>query len=569
MVTELQRAIPRIHYVCAECGADAPKWQGRCPACEAWNSLIEDVARPGARKPAATGTAATTTPMGAVMAVPARVQATGSLEVDRVLGGGIVPGSVVLLGGDPGIGKSTIALQMSHSCGDEVSPALYCTGEESLEQLALRARRLCCTGARVRLLVESDVDTVVATIEAERPSLAVVDSVQTLRDAGTPGPPGSVSQVRAAVLRMSEVAKRTGVPVLLVGHVTKEGAIAGPRTLEHMVDVVLYLEGERLGEHRLLRGIKNRFGATGEVGLLTMEHDGMRDLAAPSRGMLDAASLGASGSVVTITCDGLRPMAVEVQALAVASPFEFPRRTASGFDLNRLHLMLAILAKRAGTAVAKRDVYVNVAGGFRLADPGTDLAVALAIAGSVRDRAVSRHCAVIGELGLGGEVRRVSRTDVRLSEAAAVGMEAAILPERYRGAVPGSLRCHRVATLTEAVALLGWPWCRAAIRREDRVVQSLRGTSTPIGRSVGPEISRASSAPEWGLSSVCSTACSSSPGIRACSTRTPRSPGRRCSRRGPPGLHRSRSPDHSSRSSRISGWSAPWMRRLPARSSAR
>jgi DNA repair protein RadA/Sms len=445
MVTELQRAIPRIHYVCAECGADAPKWQGRCPACEAWNSLIEDVARPGARKPAATGTAATTTPMGAVMAVPARVQATGSLEVDRVLGGGIVPGSVVLLGGDPGIGKSTIALQMSHSCGDEVSPALYCTGEESLEQLALRARRLCCTGARVRLLVESDVDTVVATIEAERPSLAVVDSVQTLRDAGTPGPPGSVSQVRAAVLRMSEVAKRTGVPVLLVGHVTKEGAIAGPRTLE----------GERLGEHRLLRGIKNRFGATGEVGLLTMEHDGMRDLAAPSRGMLDAASLGASGSVVTITCDGLRPMAVEVQALAVASPFEFPRRTASGFDLNRLHLMLAILAKRAGTAVAKRDVYVNVAGGFRLADPGTDLAVALAIAGSVRDRAVSRHCAVIGELGLGGEVRRVSRTDVRLSEAAAVGMEAAILPESYRGAVPGSLRCHRVATLTEAVALLG------------------------------------------------------------------------------------------------------------------
>ncbi|MFI5285436.1 MAG: DNA repair protein RadA [Candidatus Dormibacteria bacterium] len=455
MVTELQRAIPRVRYICAECGAEAPKWQGRCPACEAWNSLGESVARTGLRRPAAAGTAATTTPMDAVMAAPARVQVTGSFEVDRVLGGGIVPGSVVLLGGDPGIGKSTIALQMSHSCGDEVSPALYCTGEESLEQLALRARRRCCTGARVRLLVESDVDTVVATIEAERPSLVVVDSVQTLRDARTPGPPGSVSQVRAAVLRMSEVAKATGVPVLLVGHVTKEGAIAGPRTLEHMVDVVLYLEGERLGEHRMLRGIKNRFGATGEVGLLTMEHDGMRDLAAPSRGMLDAASLGASGSVLTITCDGLRPMAVEVQALAVASPFEFPRRTASGFELNRLHLMLAILAKRAGIAVPKLDVFVNVAGGVRLADPGTDLAVALAIAGSARDRAVSRHCAVIGELGLGGEVRRVSRTDVRLSEAAAVGMEAAILPESYRGAVPGNLRCHRVATLTEAVALLG------------------------------------------------------------------------------------------------------------------
>jgi len=305
------------------------------------------------------------------------------------------------------------------------------------------------------LLVESDIDTVIATIEAERPSLVVVDSVQTLRDAGTPGPPGSVSQVRTAVLRMSEVAKATGMPILLVGHVTKEGAIAGPRTLEHMVDVVLYLEGERLGEHRMLRGIKNRFGATGEVGLLTMESDGMRDLAAPSRGMLDAASLGASGSVLTITCDGLRPMAVEVQALAVGSPFELPRRTASGYELNRLHLMLAVLAKRAGISVSKLDVFVNVAGGIRLADPGTDLAMALAIAGTVSNRAVSRHCAVIGEVGLGGEVRRVSRTEVRLAEAAAVGMEAVILPESYRGSVPDGLRCHRVCNLIEAVALLG------------------------------------------------------------------------------------------------------------------
>ena len=436
MATELQRAVPRLHYLCAECGAEAPKWQGQCPACAAWNSLSENVVRLTGRKTSAT--AATTTPMEAVMAVPGRVIATGSFEVDRVLGGGIVPGSVVLLGGDPGIGKSTIALQVSNACGDEVSPALYCTGEESLEQLARRARRLCCTGARVRLLVESDVDTVIATIEAEHPSLVVVDSVQTLRDAGTAGPPGSVSQVRAAVLRMTEVAKATGVPVLLVGHVTKEGAIAGPRTLEHMVDVVLYLEGERLGEHRMLRGIKNRFGATGEVGLFTMERDGMRDLAAPSRGMLDAASLGASGSVVTITCDGLRPTAVEVKALAVASPFEFQR-----------------LTRRAGITIPKLDVFVNVAGGIRLDDPGTDLAVALAIAGSMKNRAVSRHCAVIGELGLGGEVRRVSRTEVRLAEAAAVGMEAVILPESYRGEIPEALRCHRVSTLIGAVALLG------------------------------------------------------------------------------------------------------------------
>src|ERR1700686_4958340 len=300
MATDLQRAAPRLHYVCSACGAEAPKWQGRCPSCEAWNSLSEDVGRLPRRGAAALTVAATTTPMDAVMAAPAHIQPTGSFEVDRVLGGGIVPGSVVLLGGDPGIGKSTIALQMSHSCGDEVSPALYCTGEESLEQLALRARRLGCTGARVRLLVESDVDTVIATIEAERPSLVVVDSVQTLRDATTPGPPGSVSQVRAAVLRMSEIAKTTGVPALLVGHVTKEGAIAGPRTLEHMVDVVLYLEGERLGEHRLLRGIKNRFGASGELGLFTMSEAGMLPMDSASRAFLSESPGGIAGNALAV-----------------------------------------------------------------------------------------------------------------------------------------------------------------------------------------------------------------------------------------------------------------------------
>lgn len=454
MATDLRRSAPRVQFVCSACGAEAPKWQGRCGACGAWNSLSETAVLLSGRTPLRVA-AAESTPIEEIMSVPARLMPSGSHEVDRVLGGGIVPGSVILLGGDPGIGKSTLALQVAHHRGHPEAPALYCTGEESLEQLALRARRLGCTGSRVRLLVESDVDTVIATIEAERPSLVVVDSVQTLRDTTTPGPPGSVSQVRAAVLRMSDVAKATGVPVLLVGHVTKEGAIAGPRTLEHMVDVVLYLEGERLGEHRMLRGIKNRFGATGEVGLLGMEPGGMQDISAPGRGMLDAASLGAAGSVLTVTCDGLRPMAVEVQALAVGSPFEFPRRTASGFELSRLHLMLAVLAKRAGIAIAKLDVFVNVAGGIRLADPGTDLAVALAIAGSESDRAISPHCAVLGELGLGGEVRRVARTEVRLAEAAAVGMEAVVVPESFRGTVPPGIRCHRVRNLSEAVALLG------------------------------------------------------------------------------------------------------------------
>jgi DNA repair protein RadA/Sms len=454
MATDLRRSAPRVQFVCSACGAEAPKWQGRCGACGAWNSLSETAVLLTARTPLRVA-ASESTPMEEVMAVPARLMPSGSHEVNRVLGGGIVAGSVILLGGDPGIGKSTLALQVAHHCGHPEAPALYCTGEESLEQLALRARRLGCTGSRVRLLVESDVDSVIATIEAERPSLVVVDSVQTLRDTTTPGPPGSVSQVRAAVLRMSDVAKATGVPVLLVGHVTKEGAIAGPRTLEHMVDVVLFLEGERLGEHRMLRGIKNRFGATGEVGLLSMETTGMQDLAAGGRGMLDAASLGAAGSVLTVTCDGLRPMAVEVQALAVESPFEFPRRAASGFELNRLHLMLAVLAKRAGITFPKIDVFVNVAGGIRLDDPGTDLAVALAIAGSRTGRAISPNWAVLGELGLGGEVRRVVRTEVRLAEAAAVGMEAVVVPESFKGAIPPGIRCHRVRNLSEAIALLG------------------------------------------------------------------------------------------------------------------
>ncbi|HEY6468355.1 MAG TPA: DNA repair protein RadA [Candidatus Dormibacteraeota bacterium] len=454
MATDLRRSAPRVQFVCSACGAEAPKWQGRCGACGAWNSLSETAVLLTGRTPLRVAPAESTA-MEEVMSAPARLLPSGSGEVDRVLGGGIVPGSVILLGGDPGIGKSTLALQIANHSGHPEAPALYCTGEESLEQLALRARRLHCTGSRVRLLVESDVDTVIATVEAERPSLVVVDSVQTLRDSATPGPPGSVSQVRAAVLRMSDVAKATGVPVLLVGHVTKEGAIAGPRTLEHMVDVVLFLEGERLGEHRMLRGIKNRFGATGEVGLLSMETAGMQDLAASGRGMLDAASLGAPGSVLTVTCDGLRPMAVEVQALAVGSPFEFPRRTASGFELNRLHLLLAVLAKRQKIAFPKIDVFVNVAGGIRLDDPGTDLAVALAIAGSASSKSVSPRWAVLGELGLGGEVRRVARTEVRLAEAAAVGMEAVIVPDSFKGTVPTGIRCHRVRNLSEAIALLG------------------------------------------------------------------------------------------------------------------
>lgn len=371
-----------------------------------------------------------------------------------MLGGGLVAGSVVLLGGDPGIGKSTLALQIARSRGLDDAPALYCAGEESADQLALRARRLGCASDGVRVLVETDLDTVLATVASLRPPVAVIDSVQTLHDPSVPGGPGSPSQVREAVLRVAACAKAADVPVILVGHVTKEGAIAGPRTLEHMVDVVLYLEGDRLGDHRLLRGIKNRFGSTGEMGLLTMDESGIRELDAPGRAYIDGASLDVAGSVLAVTCDGIRPLVVEVQALTVKSNYGLPRRTASGFDLNRLHLLLAVLEKRCGIKLGEHDVFANVVGGVRLVDPGVDLAVALAIAGSAKSLRLPAGRAVMGEVGLAGEVRRVRRLDQRLAEAATLGMEEVICPA-VTGARPvAGLRVRGVKTISEAVGCL-------------------------------------------------------------------------------------------------------------------
>ena len=380
---------------------------------------------------------------------------TGMAECDRVLGGGVVPGALVLLGGDPGIGKSTLALELAARAGAASTPALYCAGEESAAQLAMRAARTDRAGPGVAVAAETDLDTLLATIEARRPPLAVIDSVQTLYDPGVAGVPGSVSQVRDAVARLLHCAKATGVPILLIGHVTKDGAIAGPRTLEHMVDVVLYLEGERHGEHRLLRGVKNRFGPTDEIGVLVLDETGIRESDAPGRAFLDDASFGSAGSVLTVSCEGSRPLAVEVQALVAPTPFGLPRRTASGFDLARLHVLLAILEKRAGIPLGQADVYVNAVGGVRLSEPAADLAVALAVAGAARDLAFGSGCVAVGELGLGGEVRAVRRVEQRLAEAAALGVPAAIVPLHGGGTVPEGMRCHRVGTLREALRPLG------------------------------------------------------------------------------------------------------------------
>lgn len=452
----------RIRHVCTACGAEAPKWQGRCPSCGEWNTLEEAALPPAGDRLVAGRVRPTLSPqmvgsartLDRVSGAEAERRATGIAECDRVLGGGIVPGSLVLLGGDPGIGKSTLALQLARRAGRADQPALYCTGEESAAQLAMRAERIGCASAEVAVLPETDLDVLLATVEARQPPLAVIDSIQTVYDSAVPGVPGSVTQVREAVARLLLCAKSTGVPLLVVGHVTKEGAIAGPRTLEHMVDVVLYLEGERHGDHRLLRGIKNRFGATGELGIFTMAETGMVEADAPGRAFLDEGSLGVAGNALTVTCEGSRPLAVEVQALVASTPFGLPRRTASGFDLGRLHLLLAVLERRAGLPSDKADVYINAVGGVRLAEPAADLAVAMAIASSAGNAALPEGCVILGEVGLGGEIRRVRRGEQRLQEAATLGLRTAIIPAGHSGATPPGMRIHRVATLRDAVRLL-------------------------------------------------------------------------------------------------------------------
>ncbi|MDQ6847023.1 MAG: DNA repair protein RadA [Candidatus Dormibacteraeota bacterium] len=447
--------VPRHMFACSDCGVTTPKWQGRCDGCGSWNTVAEAVAVPGlalrSRAPLPAGVAQ---PLDRVGDGTGQRRRCGIEELDRVLGGGIVAGSLILLGGDPGIGKSTLALQLAARMGSHDTPVLYCAGEESAVQVAMRAERLGCRLPSVAVLTETDLDGLAAAIARVRPPLAVVDSIQTVNALDAAGTAGSPGHVREAVARLLTVAKETGVPIVLVGHVTKDGAIAGPRTLEHMVDVVLYLEGERHGEHRLLRGVKNRFGSTGELGLFTMEEEGLRELAAPGRAFLDENSLTVPGNVLTVTCEGTRPLVVEIQALVAPTSFGLPRRTSSGFDLGRLHLLIAVIEKRAGVLLGQADVFLNVVGGVRLSDPAVDLGVALALAGAARNRVLPRDTVVLGEVGLGGEVRRASRLEARLAEADALGQAAAVIPEGGRSAPPRGLRLQRVSTVSAAICLL-------------------------------------------------------------------------------------------------------------------
>ncbi|MCS7236115.1 MAG: DNA repair protein RadA [Armatimonadota bacterium] len=443
----------RVQYVCQQCGFRTPRWLGRCPNCDAWNSMVEEVEGP--RRPARPR-AANPTPLPEVSPLPEERWPTGITELDRVLGGGIVPGSLVLVGGDPGIGKSTLALQAAHRLAEAGRPVLYVAGEESAQQTRMRAERLGAVSRGVWVVAETDLDAVLAAARKLRPALLVVDSIQTVYRPEVPSAPGSVGQVRECAASLLQLAKSEGVAVVLVGHVTKEGALAGPKVLEHLVDTVLYFEGERHQVYRILRATKNRFGSTNEIGVFEMGPAGLVEVANPSAAFVGERPPGAAGAAVVCTLEGSRPLLVEVQALVSPSVFGTPRRATSGVDPNRLLLLLAVLEKHAGLAFSQADVYANAAGGVRVEEPAADLGIALAVASSYRSVALDDRTVFCGELGLAGEVRPVPHLGRRLAEARKLGFGRALVPRGGPAGEEVGLEVVAVGTVTEALDLAPW-----------------------------------------------------------------------------------------------------------------
>ncbi len=445
----------RSVYTCTECGGQAPKWQGQCPHCEAWNTLVETAAE--AAKGAGGNRFAGLAGGGEVVAL-AEVEAkdfprmpTLLQEFDRVLGGGLVEGGVVLIGGDPGIGKSTLLLQAAARLAEQ-APVLYVSGEESAQQVALRARRLEVNAAKVRLLPEIELERIQAALATHRPRVAVIDSIQTLYSSALTSAPGSVAQVRECAAQLTRVAKQSGTAMIFIGHVTKEGALAGPRVLEHMVDTVLYFEGDTHTSFRLIRAFKNRFGAVNEMGVFAMTERGLREVTNPSALFLSHHRADVPGSCVMVTQEGTRPLLVELQALVDETHGGQPRRLTVGLEQNRLAMLLAVLHRHAGLALFDQDVFVNAVGGVRIVEPGADLAVTLAIVSSLRNRALPAKHVVFGEVGLAGEVRPVQRGQERLREAAKLGFTHAIVPaaNRPRQRVEG-IEVVAVERLSDAV----------------------------------------------------------------------------------------------------------------------
>ncbi len=428
---------PKTIYVCEECGAQSPKWLGKCPHCNKWNTLVEEVIAP---EPAP-GRAPRRTSMGVAggenhatrfdeMSLPSYMRSeTGLGELDRVLGGGLVTGSVVLLSGEPGIGKSTLLMQISDVLGQN-RKVLYVSGEESGGQLKLRARRLGVSGEHLYILTETNLENILAETDTVKPDVLILDSIQTIYSDNTNSTPGSVSQVRECALTFINKAKNEGISMLLVGHVNKEGGIAGPKVLEHMVDAVLYFEGERQQAYRIIRAVKNRYGSTNEIGVFEMTDRGLSEVVNPSEMLLSGRPKNVSGNCALCTMEGTRPLIAEVQALVSQTVFPAPRRTGNGVDYNRMCLILAVLEKRLGLKFYQNDVYMNVIGGLSISEPAADLAIAAALVSSLTDRIVPDDLLIIGELGLAGECRAVSNLELRVREAARLGFKRAIVPYR-------------------------------------------------------------------------------------------------------------------------------------------
>jgi DNA repair protein RadA/Sms len=488
-------ARPETRFVCQACGASFLRWEGQCRSCAAWNTLVESVVRSTAR-PAGTRAAARAAGAGSP-AEPVRLGAieepavpritTDLPELDRVLGGGLVPGSLVLVGGEPGVGKSTLLLQAAAGIVRAAADrrVLYVSGEESGAQVRLRAQRLgLLTGPSadaIAVLADGEVGRIAEVARATRPSLVIVDSIQTMTVDDLEGPAGSVGQVRESALRLMDLAKGEGIAVILVGHVTKDGSIAGPKTLEHLVDAVIELGGERGGTLRLLRATKNRFGSTEEIGVFELDETGLVEVPDPARAFLAEHEAESPGSVVAATMEGTRPILVEVQALTAPAGYGTPARRVSGVDPNRLALLLAVLARRAGLAVGTHDVYANLAGGLSLAEPGLDLPLALALASSLRDRPIRLGTVAVGEVGLLGELRAVTGLERRLREAARLGFDRAIVPRPARAAVPviPGMDIIAVSTVREAIqAAVGGP------DREDRRRRPSSPEAAGVGRPV-------------------------------------------------------------------------------------
>lgn len=446
----------RTQFVCQSCGYQAPKWLGRCPGCQGWNTFVEErmvEERPPERDIFGFESRSVPTPITEIMAEEQGRFQTDIGEFDRVLGGGIVLGSVILVGGDPGIGKSTLLLQVMNRLALKGKNVLYISGEESLQQSKMRADRLDISSKHLFLLSETSLEKILQDIQTLNPSTVVVDSIQTIHSSDLPSMPGSIAQVREVSHRLLYLAKRLSIPIFLIGHVTKEGFIAGPKVLEHMVDTVLYIEGEANHAFRILRAVKNRFGPTNEIGIFEMRDSGLVEVNSPSEFFLSGRTQPPSGSVVMPSMEGSRPILIELQALVVPTNFGVPRRTAQGVDANRVSLLVAVMEKRLGIHLFSHDIYLNIAGGMRVDEPGADLGVIVAILSSFRDRVIDPEWAVCGEVGLGGEVRGVSQPEGRVKEAARMGFKRILLPQQNQEKVRGvkGIELISVKTLGEAV----------------------------------------------------------------------------------------------------------------------